>query len=80
MKNRETKGFLIGIALMILSSFINAEEDGNQSIHHEWVEQEEVAVCPDGIYIDSNKGLMRLKVIDYDKENNRFLVEFPCLE
>lgn len=75
MKNK-TKFLIITIST-ILSNSLGADEDHNKYCL-EWVNADEAAVAEDGIYIDSNKGPMWLKVVEYDRENDRYLVEFPC--
>ncbi len=70
----------MGIGLILFGAPIGANEVEGQATHHEWVEGHEVALCEDGVYVDSNKGPMWLKVVEYDRENDRYLVEWPCLE
>ena len=65
--------------LLLLCSMLSASEGHEENPHFEWIESREVAVFEDGIYIESNKGLMLLNVVEYDQVNDRYLVQCFCL-
>lgn len=46
-----------------------------QITHIGWIERKNVNVSEDGITIATNKGVVPLNVIEYDKQNDRYLVE-----
>lgn len=76
MKNRE-KVLLI---LTLFCSCLHAREGHEESPHYEWIAGEAVAVCEDGVYISSVKGMTRLNVVEYDRVNDRYRVLCSCLE
>lgn len=77
MKNRKKIMLLIAV---FFSNLLSAEECQYQISDYEWIEGKDVMVREDGIYIDTNKGLMPINVVDYDKENDRYLVKCTPLE
>ncbi len=79
MKTKLTINFLLVTFLSIACSLI-AREGHEEDPHYEWFEADEVAVCDDGVYTDSNKGMMKLNVVEYDPIGNRYLVRCRCLE
>lgn len=71
--------FLIS-CLLTFCSTLCSQTGHDENPHFEWIEGKEVAVLEDGIYIDSNKGLMLLNVVEYDRMNERYLVKCSCME
>ncbi len=65
---------------MIFNGLLNAQEGHKEDPHYEWFEGDAVAVREDGIYADSNKGMFKLNVVEYDRVNNRYKVFCRCLE
>lgn len=51
-----------------------------EDLHYEWFEADEVAVLEDSIYTDSNKGVIKPNVVEYDRVNNRYKVLCSCLK
>ena len=78
MKIREKIVFLLSIVFAVFNGY--AREGHEESPHYEWIDGKDVAVNEDGIYIDTNKGMMRLNVVAYDREINRYQVLCSCLE
>ena len=66
MKNR------ILVSMLILSSNLLGED--NKLPPYEWIDAKNLFITADGVYIDTNKGMTRLLVIDYDAQTNRYLV------
>lgn len=46
-----------------------------QISHMGWLDRKDVNVSEDGITIATNKGIVPLNVIEYDDQNDRYLVE-----
>ena len=65
---------------MVFSSWLSAQEEHSEDPHYEWFAGSEVAVEEDGIYADSNKGMIRLNVVEYDRGNDRYKVLCSCLK
>ncbi len=80
MKNRKKTVFLLSAIPMFFNGLLNAHEGHEEDPHYEWFEADEVAVCDDGIYAASNKGLFKLNVVEYDPIGDRYLVRCRCLE
>ena len=80
MKSKEKIVFLLSSIFMVFNGLLHAQEGHNEDPHYEWFEADEVAICDDGIYADSNKGMMKLNVVEYDKVNNRYKVLCSCLK
>ncbi len=80
MKRRTEIKFFLFTASLILSGVLNAREGHEESPHYEWIDGQDVAVCEDGIYIGTVKGMMQLNVVDYDRINDRYQVRCSCLE
>ena len=78
---RNSKKFVFtSIAFLLFSGMLNAQEGHKENPHYEWFEADEVAVLEDGVYTDSNKGMIRLNVVEYDRVNDRYKVLCTCLE
>ncbi len=58
----------IANALLIANCYLDDKPCG-------WLSGTQVHVDKDGVYIDTNKGKIKMNVIEYDYENNRYLVE-----
>lgn len=80
MKNRKKTLFLLSSVFLICNGLLHAREGHEEDPHYEWFDAVEVAVCEDGIYADSNKGMFKLNVVEYDRINNRYKVLCRCLE
>ena len=80
MNNRGKIVFLLSSVFMVFSGLLNAWEEHKEDPHYEWFEGDEVAVEEDGIYADSNKGMMKLNVVEYDRVNDRYKVLCSCLK
>ncbi len=80
MKNRKKLNFLFIGVFMIFNGLLNAQEGHNEDPHYEWFEGNEVAVREDGVYADSNKGMIKLNVVEFDRANNRYKVICSCLQ
>ena len=77
MKNK----VLLGIsASLFLSGYLYAWERHEEDPHYVWFEGEDVAVMEEGIFANSNKGMLKLNVIEYDRLNDRYKVLCRCLE
>lgn len=63
-----------------LTGFLHAREGHDEDPHYEWFDGDEVAVLEDGVYADSNKGMMKLNVVEHDRVNNRYKVLCTCLQ
>ncbi len=74
MKNREKAIFLLSSVFIVFKGLLIAQEDYIEDPRYEWFEGYEVAAREDGIYTDSNKGMMKLNVVEYDEVNNRYKV------
>lgn len=60
--------------------FINSpDEDHSEDPHYVWFDGKDVVVHEDGIYIDSNKGMAKINVVEYDRLNDRYKVLCRCL-
>lgn len=46
-----------------------------QITHVGWLDHKDVNVSENGVTIATNKGVVPLNVIEYDEENDRYLVE-----
>ena len=77
MKNREKMVFLLCV-FMVFSGLLSAGEEHNEDPHYEWFEGNRVAIQEDGIYADSNKGMIKLNVVEYDRVNDRYKVLCSC--
>lgn len=80
MKNRRKIMFLLSTISILFGSLLTAQEGHKEDPHYEWFEANEVAVCEDGIYTDSVKGMIKLNVVEYDQENDRYKVLCSCLK
>lgn len=80
MKNRRMLKLLFSSACTIFSCLLNAQEDHKEDPHYVWFEGNEVLVQEDGIYAASNKGMIKLNVVEYDRINNRHKVLCSCLQ
>ena len=80
MRSRKNIVCLLSSIFMIFNSWVNAWERHEEDPHYEWFEGDEVAIREDGIYADSNKGMIKLNVVEYDRINNRYKVECCCLQ
>ena len=80
MKSRGIVVFLLSSVFMVSNILLNAWEGHREDPHYEWFEGNEVAVREDGIYADSNKGMIKLNVVEYDRVNNRYKVICSCLQ
>lgn len=77
MKN---KMLFVALIFVVSSGLLYTEEEHKENPHYEWFDRDEVAVQEDGIYADSNKGMFKLNVVEYDRVNNRYKVVCRCLE
>lgn len=68
------------ISFLFFGGLLTAWDGHKEDPHYVWFEGGEVAVQEDGIYADSNKGMFKLSVIEYDRVNNRYKVLCRCLE
>lgn len=66
--------------LLTTSTLLHSYESHTEDPHYEWFEEEEVAVLEDGVYTDSNKGMIKLNVVEHDRVNNRYKVQCNCLK
>lgn len=80
MKSREKIIFLLSSVLLGFNGSLNAWEGHEEDPHYEWFDADSVAVLEDGIYTDSNKGPLRLNVVEHDRVNNRYKVLCSCLK
>jgi len=80
MKNKNKALFLLSSVFLICNGLLHAREGHKEDPHYVWFEGDEVAAEEDGIYADSNKGLFKLNVVEYDRVNNRYKVLCRCLE
>ena len=80
MKSREKIIFLLGFVFMVFNCLLYAQGEHNEDPHYEWFEGAEVAIREDGIYADSNKGMIKLNVVEYDRINNRYKIICSCLQ
>jgi len=78
--NSSKKLAFLFISIFMIYNGLNAWEGHNEDPHYEWFAGDEVAVKDDGIYADSNKGLIKLNVVEYDRVNNRYKVICNCLQ
>ncbi|MDN3506605.1 MAG: hypothetical protein P0S96_05185 [Simkaniaceae bacterium] len=72
--------FIIANTFCILSGFLYAQEGHEEELHYEWFQEDQVAVAEDGIYAESNKGMFKLNIVEYDRVNKRYKVRCRCLE
>lgn len=77
MKNK--RKLTIMLIFSVISATLSASENHTEDPHYVWFNENEVAVQEDGIYTDSNKGMMKLNVVEHDRVNNRFKVLCNCL-
>ena len=80
MKSREKIMFLLSAVFIVFGGLLYAQEGHEESPHYEWFEADEVAVREDGIYAATNKGMMKLNVVEYDRVNDRYKVLCSCLK
>ena len=77
MKNKEKILFLLSTVSVFTYTSGWTYESHDQNPQYEWVDEKDIAIREDGVYIDSNKGLMKVIVIEEDKENKRYLIDCP---
>ncbi len=80
MKSREKLVFLLSSVFIVFKGLLIAQENHIEDPHYEWFEGDEVAVREDGIYTASNKGMIKLNIVEYDGLNNRYKVLCNCLQ
>ncbi len=80
MKSREKIIFFLSSISLVFCIYLNAEEGHSEDPHYEWFDGSEIAVLHDGIYADSNKGMFKLNVVEYDRVNDRYKVLCSCLK
>ena len=68
---------LIGSVLLLMQG-VNAYENHDEDPHFVWFEADGLAVMEDGVYADSNKGMLKLNVVEFDRVNNRYKVLCSC--
>jgi len=73
------KTLLLSIFVSVLMFSLDGEGRNEQYIVYKWFEAADVTIRDDEAYIDSNKGLARVTVIEYDSENDRYLIEISDL-
>lgn len=60
---------------MLFVNSLSADVNTGKYPRYEWSDGKDVLVGENGVYIDTNKGLLRLDVVEYDKENDRYLID-----
>lgn len=80
MKSREKILFLLISGFVVFNGLLIAQEEHKEDPHYEWFDSDQVAVNEDGIYADSNKGMFKLNVVEYDRVNDRYKVLCSCLK
>jgi len=73
------QNILVAIGAIIFShQMVRANEPTEENQSYEWIQSKVVVACEDGFYIDTHKGMTRIEILDYDEENDCYLVNsFP---
>ncbi len=66
---------LFGLSLIIFSLPLNGQEDGIEMPLYEWIDESELAITENGVYIDTNKGFSLVEVENYNEEKGQYLID-----
>ncbi len=71
----KAKIFGISIVFTLCNYLLCAGESCDKTTPIGWIDCREVHISGDSFYIDTNLGAVKLTVLDYDEEKERYLVE-----
>lgn len=79
MKHKDKITLLLSSSILFFTGLLHGQEDHSEDPHYVWFEGNGLAVTENGIFADSNKGMLQLNVVEYDRVNDRYKVLCSCL-